>query len=360
MSEMHELIMESTTKILKDLCTKELIDRVEEGKWASNLWDVISESGLTSVGVPESVGGAGGDYKDAFYILRLAGKFAVPLPLSETLIVNWLLAEYGEAPKGYPVTLAINKKNKFEIEPKDNGYIISGKAVHVPWAQHAKEILVLGNANGETVISLLSLDQAAIQSNENLAGEPHDTVIFEEALVKDALTYPVNESEILDKVMDLGGLSKATIMSGAIDQILELTIKYAKEREQFGRPLHRLQAIQQHLAVLAGEVVAVITSTNQAIEAYNQGIYKDEIANAKLKANQATTIVTEIAHQVHGAIGATHEHSLHQFTRRLWSWREEFGNENDWAGKLALQLMSAKEQNLWEMITDKHVEEVVK
>lgn len=358
MSDMHELIIESTTKIFKDLCTKELIDEAEEGKWADNLWDVIGESGLTSVGVPESVGGAGGDYKDAFYILRLAGKFAVPLPLSETLIANWLLAEHGESPKDYPVTLAMN--NKLEIKTKDNGYIISGKAVHVPWAQHAKEILVLGNENGETVICLLSLDQATIQSNKNLAGEPLDTVIFEEATVTDTLTYPVKENEILDKVTDLGGLSKAAMMSGAIERILELSIQYAKEREQFGRPLHRLQAIQQHLAVLAGEVVAVITSTNQAIEAYNQGIYKDEIANAKLKANQATAIVTEIAHQVHGAIGATHEHSLHQFTRRLWAWREEFGNENDWAEKLALQMMNAKEESLWEMISDKHVKEVVK
>lgn len=358
MSDMHELIMESTTKIFKDLCTKELVDKVEEGKWAGTLWDVLVESGITSVGVSESVGGTGGDYIDAFHILRLAGKFAVPLPLTETLIVNWLLAEYGEAPKEYPVTFVIDSNNKLELEKTENGYLVNGTILNVPWTQQAKEILVLGSIEGESVITLLPLEKASIHPNSNLAGEPRDKVVFEDEIVGNIVTYVVEKAEILDKIMNLGGLSKAVMMSGAIDRILELSIQYTKEREQFGRPLHRLQAIQQHLAILSGETVAVLASTNQAIEAYDRGIIIDEIANAKFKANQATAIVTEIAHQVHGAIGATHEHRLHQLTRRLWAWREEFGNENDWAEKLAYQVMNSKDQSLWEMITDENGKEI--
>lgn len=356
---MHELIMESTTKIFKDLCTKELIDEVEEGKWAGNLWDILVESGITSIGVPESVGGAGGDYIDAFHILRLAGKFAAPIPLAETLMVNWLLAEQTIAPKEHPVTFVIDSNNKLEIEKKETAYLVNGRFKNVPWARHAKEIFVLSSLEGESVITLLPLGKANIHPNGNLAGEPIDEVVFEDATVENIVTYTVEESELLDKIMNLGGLAKAVMMAGAMERVLELTIQYTKEREQFGRPLHRLQAIQQHLAVLSGEIVAVLTSASQAIEAYNRGNIKDEIGNAKLLANQATTIVTELAHQVHGAIGATHEHRLHQFTRRLWAWREEFGNESDWAEKLAHQLMNAKEQSLWSVITDNYEKEVV-
>ena len=84
MSEMHEIILDSTNKIFKDLCTKELIDQAEGGKFAEEVWKVLVESGITLVGVPESAGGTGGDYDDAFHILQTAGRYGVPLPLAET------------------------------------------------------------------------------------------------------------------------------------------------------------------------------------------------------------------------------------------------------------------------------------
>ena len=270
-----------------------------------------------------------------------------------------MLAEHGEAPKDYPVSFVIGSNNKLELEKTEKGYLVNGSVVNVPWARHTKEILVLCSVEGESIITLLPLNKANIHQNRNLAGEPMDKVVFDDINVENVMTLVVEEPKLLEEVMNLGGLSKAAMMSGAMDRILELSIQYAKEREQFGRPLHRLQAIQQHLAVLSGETVAVLASTNQAIEAYDQGIVTDEIANAKLKANQATEIVTEIAHQVHGAIGTTHEHRLHQLTRRLWAWREEFGNENVWAEKLAYQVMNSEKLSLWEMITDKSETKVV-
>jgi alkylation response protein AidB-like acyl-CoA dehydrogenase len=67
----------------------------------------------------------------------------------------------------------------------------------------------------------------------------------------------------------------------------------------------------------------------------------------KIRAGEAAGKVAEIAHQVHGAIGFTHEHSLHRLTRRLWSWRDEFGTESHWSRELGREVMSAGADALW-------------
>lgn len=303
--------------------------------------------------MPEEIGGTGGDFRDAFHILRLVGKYAVPLPVSETLIVQWLLAEHGESTVDEVLTFSINSRNKLELEETGNGFSVNGSAKNVPWARHAKKVLVLGIVKGESVIALLPIDKAIIRTNTNLAGEPMDTVIFDNIYMEGIPSYVVDEYKLNEKISNIGGLVKAVMMSGAIEKVLELSLQYATERQQFGRPLHRLQAIQQHLAILAGETVAASTITNQAIEAYEQGVFEYEIATAKMRVNEASGKVTEISHQLHGAIGVTHEHRLHQMTRRLWVWREQFGNESFWADKLAFQVMNSNSKSFWEMITDK-------
>lgn len=80
-----------------------------------------------------------------------------------------------------------------------------------------------------------------------------------------------------------------------------------------------------------------------------------EIAIAKMRANEATEVITDLSHQIHGAIGTTHEHSLHQLTRRLWSWREEGGNEKYCANKMTKRIMES-EESLWSIITDTNLD----
>jgi len=79
------------------------------------------------------------------------------------------------------------------------------------------------------------------------------------------------------------------------------------------------------------------------------------VAAAKLRAGEAGQIVAALAHQVHGAIGFTDEHSLHHFTKRLWSWRDEFGTERDWSralGKAALKGGPAgSDDSFWSFVT---------
>ncbi|MFN9544879.1 MAG: hypothetical protein ACK59B_17160, partial [Alphaproteobacteria bacterium] len=75
------------------------------------------------------------------------------------------------------------------------------------------------------------------------------------------------------------------------------------------------------------------------------------VAVAKIRAGAAVAAGTSIAHQVHGAIGITREHSLHYATRRLWSWRAEFGAEAYWAEELVRSLAREGGAGFWPALT---------
>ena len=126
------------------------------------------------------------------------------------------------------------------------------------------------------------------------------------------------------------------MMSGALEKAMDLAVTYAQERVQFGRPISKFQAVQQNLAVLAGQTAAAVAAANLGIEALAGPIRSAKflIAVAKTRVGEAATLACEIAHQVHGAIGFTKEYALQLSTRRLWSWREEFGGDPEWAAKV--------------------------
>jgi acyl-CoA dehydrogenase len=144
------------------------------------------------------------------------------------------------------------------------------------------------------------------------------------------------------------------MMSGALERAMDLAVGYAQERVQFGRPISKFQAVQQNLAVLAGQTAAAVAAANVGIEALGKTDPEREtflIAVAKTRVGEAATLACEIAHQVHGAIGFTKEYALQLSTRRLWSWREEFGPDPEWAARVGSYACANGADNLWEMLT---------
>jgi acyl-CoA dehydrogenase len=112
----------------------------------------------------------------------------------------------------------------------------------------------------------------------------------------------------------------------------------------------KFQAIQQQLALLAEQAAAASVAVESAAIAVAADRPSSALAVAavKIRTGEAAGKVAEIAHQVHGAIGFTHEHRL---TRRLWSWRDEFGNESHWSRELGRAVMAAGADALWPTIT---------
>ena len=144
-----------------------------------------------------------------------------------------------------------------------------------------------------------------------------------------------------------GALARALQMAGALERILGYAVQYANERIQFGRPIGKFQAVQHMLAVLAGHVAASAAVTDAAVEASATAPDAFLVAAAKARTGEAAGRGAEIAHQVHGAMGYTQEHNLHDSTRRLWSWRDEFGNEAFWQRRLGREVVAAGADALW-------------
>lgn len=346
------MIVDVTNNIFKDLATKEAIDKSENGEWTQDLWDVLKESELISIGVPEDLGGSGGDFEDAFSIIYLAGKYAAPVPISETIISKRLLADIEQKANDDLVTFSFEKDQVVKVKEANEGAVVSGTLTNVPWARHVRTVVTLAEKDGQAYVVQLPLEKAEIENVNNIAAEPRDTVTFNDVVLEELVLAEVQEEAFREKVQNLATLSKVVMMAGAMERIKELTVQYVGERQQFGRPLHRFQAVQQHLAHLTGEAVISIAAMNNALAAYKGEGFKQELAYARIRVNEAAADIARRAHQVHAGIGVTYEHSLHQFTRRLWAWREEFGNEAIWIEKTVDYLLENPNEGVWEAMTN--------
>jgi acyl-CoA dehydrogenase len=349
-NELRELMVDSATKIMKDICSKEMVNEVEKGAWAQELWETLAESGMITVAVPEELGGSGGEYGDALSILRVSGKYSAPIPLADTFIVNWLFSKKGLAPTNQPLTMVpVNQKDQITFTEDASGFYVSGEAKNVPWDRFAEAVLVIGGSEKGYQMALVDTNRCKIESGQNLAGEPRGQIRFDQVHVQSDECFTIDQN-MIQNVYYWGALTRAVLMGGALERILELTLNYSRERHQFGRPISRFQAVQQQIAVMAGEVTAAQVAVDHAIEAFT-GEISDETAFAKIRVSEAAAITAPIAHQIHGAIGFTDEHVLHQSTRRLWTWRDEFGTETEWEERIGNKVIDGGSKSLWSFIT---------
>ncbi len=310
------------------------------------MWDALEESGLTVAWVPDDLGGAGATMADGFAVLRASGRFAVPAPLAETLMAGWLLARAGIAVPGGPLTIAPVHADGHIALGADGR--LNGRARRVPFARNAGHIAVLAHRGNDRMVALVSTAGLAISQDQSLAGEPRDTVSFDGVIPEAEKPAEIDE----DMIQRFGAAVRLQQMAGALEKILDQSVQWALDREQFGRPIAKFQAVQHNLATLAGEVAAAGAAADLAAEACaGEEIGIAEVAVAKVRAGEAAGAGAAIAHQVHGAMGFTYEHSLHHATRRLWAWREEFGNEAVWAQRLGRMVAAAGADQLWPFIT---------
>ncbi len=340
------IIVDTATRIFQDLCEPATINDAETGVWPKALWDALEKSGLPLAWVPDDLGGAGATMADGFGVLRVAGRFAVPVPLAETLMAGWLLARAGIAVPNGPMAVAPVHADG-HIALRDDGKL-TGRARRVPFARNAGHIAVLAHRGSEPVVALVATAGLPISQSTSLAGEPSDDVSFDGTVP--VAVQPVDLDQ--DRVVTLGAAVRLQQMAGALEKILEQSVQHALDRSQFGRPIAKFQAVQHNLATLAGEVAAASAAADAAAEACSgPEIGIAEVAIAKVRGGEAAGTGSAIAHQVHGAMGFTYEHSLHHATRRLWAWREEFGNEAVWAQRLGRMVAAHGADQLWPFIT---------
>src|SRR5947208_2194873 len=309
MNELRTILGDVVTRLFTDRVTQDLIEAAEQGQWPEPLWRAVEENGLTLPVVPESKGGAGGTWADAYIVMRAAGRHAVPLPLAETIVGAWVLSESGlDVPTG-PLTLApVHRDETLRLTRAGGGWRLSGTAARVPWGGAAGHVVVVAECERRVMVALAARGAGAVARDQNLAREPRDTLTFDGAPVVAAA--PAGRRVPANTIWLYGALARSAQMAGGLDYLLRQASQYATERRQFGKPIGSFQAIQQNLAVLAGHTAAAGTAAANACRAADRGDPAFEIGAAKVRVGEAAGIGASITHQAHGAIGFTYAPAL--------------------------------------------------
>ncbi len=309
-----QLIVDTAEKIFADHCDKALLDATEQGAFPADLWQQIVDNGFHQLGSANS----GTETRDLFAFLKVCGRFAVPLPMAEILLANqWLGAN---APAQGFATIGLQAE---------------GSVVQTAWGRQAEK--TLGVAADSFDVSVYA-GSAPTEQGTNLAGEARDTMAGEAS---------IETIELADAPYAQLALARANLMAGGLQAVLDLGLQFASERSQFGRSISKFQAIQHSLAVVGTEVAASQRAADAGVDAIGTDRFEQEVAAAKARVGEAVGIVAEQVHQVHGAMGYTYEHRLHHFTRRLWAWRDEWGNEFYWQAKLGQHLAGLGADQVW-------------
>jgi acyl-CoA dehydrogenase len=312
-----DLLVETLNRLFEEHSTPERIAAAETSMDA-DLWTAAYDMGLTVIGVPEALGGAGGSIHDAAAVMIATGYHAVAAPVADSLAASLIAAAHGLRVSEQPLIAIAGRK--------------------VPWLPKAHQVLLGSAESGPQIVPTGEVPQVSVGTN--YAGEPY--------AVTDGLLA-------VDHASDFLALARSLQIAGALQRVSELCVQYAMEREQFGKPIGKQQILQHYLAQMAGDAATAQAAADNAVDVLSidgPGVtFHRSVAAAKTVVSRLVGPTNKNAHQLHGAIGYTDEHRLQLWTRRLWAWRDDFGTESQWGAELGADVLRGGGGALWPFVT---------
>ena len=321
----QDMLADSVERLLADHCTAGQVRAIEAGAPADGLWQRLQDSGFLDALVPEPHGGAGLSLTDAFPLLYLCGRYAVPVPFAQTLVARALLAGAGlRVPVG-SIALAIS-------DPAGADGTVGSR---VPFGRVAEWVLMESRQRA-VLLSRASAEVTATGVNGSLEADMRWRATPADA---EQFAAPLD-------LRAVGACVYAAQLAGAMARVLDITVRYANERTQFGRPIAKFQAIQHQLAVMAEHVVASRMAAEMSCRADSYLPDPMLAALGKARTSEAAVSVAAIGHAVHGAMGFTDEYELQLYTRRLHEWRLAYGSEAYWNERIGNELLTSNDSAL--------------
>jgi acyl-CoA dehydrogenase len=301
--------------LLENECTPERVRAIEaDPSQVEALWNAIEASGFADALVPEARGGAGQALAGVFGLFELCGRHALPVPLAETMVARAVLVG---AAIGIPRGSIALAQAVGSAETSKGALVRSGRVADWVLLQRGSEARLLPRSAAHAEAGLFPLDATLSWTQNSRARAPR--------------------IERVPDLTDLHAMVCAALIAGALKAVFDLTLAYANEREQFGRPIGKFQAIQHQLSVMAEHVFAARMAAQLGCQTDVRAPDRLRVAIAKARASEAARQVAALAHAIHGAIGFTAEFDLQLYTRRLHAWRQTAGSEGAWqaaAGRL--------------------------
>jgi alkylation response protein AidB-like acyl-CoA dehydrogenase len=286
------------------------------------LWRSLAEAGLFALAVPESSGGVGPLPVELVTAFRVLGKHGVPGPYVETVAVAELLSRLEPAAGGAADSADSADSAAFAL-PAGLSAIAEGAAVvslALPWDV---PLALDADAAGMvlTVDPVGALRHAAVR-------QAHDSLDPARRLfsVQPGEEIAQDAAGAAAAAYDLGALLTAAQLSGLGDRLLEITVEYAKTRQQFGKPIGEFQAVKHHLADAYVALEHARPLLYGAALSHGSPDFARDASAAKAAASDAAYFASRIALQVHGAIGYTDEYDPSLLIRKVRALRGAWGS----------------------------------
>lgn len=316
----HDLFAAPFERLLAEQCPPDAVRQIERSPAPGALWAQIEASGFLDVLLPETAGGAGLSLAQALPLFEAEGRHAVPLPVAHTMFVRAVMGQAGAVPPSGPIAIA-----PLLLQAADGNLRCPG----TPYGLLAEWVAVAA-PQGWLLLPAAQAQRVATGIHGSLVADLHWP----------ALPTGAHRSAQPAAWCEAGALIAAALLAGGMQRVMEMTVDYANQREQFGRSIGKFQAIQHQLAVLAENVAA--SRMAAALGCSDAGTWPLplRVAVAKARTSEAAALAAHIAHAVHGAIGVTAEFDLQLHTRRLHEWRAAFGAETHWNRVLGRALLA--------------------
>ena len=319
---MDDLFGDAAERLFAQHYTPAVVRAAERGQPAQSAWQACHDAGFLDALVTEADGGAGLPLGDVLPLVHAAGRHAVCAPLADTVLARAWLHAAGHPPPDGPIALA-----PFGLQVQDGGLALPAAS----WGRVAQWILAT-DANSARLLAVSEATATASGGHGSLDADLH---------WPDGAGIVVAWAAHLPKLPDLAALAYTGLMSGAMERILALTLDYANQRTQFGKPIGRFQAVQQQVSILAEQVWAARMAAQLAFQSDTWSPRPLLAALGKARASVAAGPVADIAHAVHGAIGITEEYDLQCYTRRLREWCRAAGAEAYWTARIGQDALAA-------------------
>ncbi|NOQ43411.1 MAG: acyl-CoA dehydrogenase [Dehalococcoidia bacterium] len=368
-TEEQEMLRKTARDFLQTECPTTLVKEMadDEQGYTTELWGKMAELGWMGLALPEEYDGMGMSFLDMSVLLEEMGRACLPGPFFSTVVLG-----------GFAIIEAANEEQKKDLLPKiaagevilamaltepsasydpasvtvqavpdKDDYVISGTKLFVENAHIADYMVCVtrtkDGSSAEDGITMFLVDgkSPGISTTvlKTIAGDKQCEVIFDNVRVpkKNILGELDKGWPVIAKMLEMAAVAKCAEMVGGAQAALDMSVAYAKERIQFGRPIGSFQAIQHHCANMVTDVDGSRFITYQAAWKVSEGLPATmEVSMAKAWVSEAYRRVTQLGHQIHGGIGFCMDHDMPLYFKEAKAAESTFGNA-DWHREIVAQ-----------------------
>lgn len=323
-TEEQQMMAEMVQGYLAENCTTAALRKLAESGSCFDpaRWQGLADLGLPGALLPEDAGGLGLARADVVQIATACGAALLPEPLVDVMgVILPALVDLGQ---GAPVGQVLEGQAQVALSHPD--------ATLAHCADRATHHLIMGDGR----VTLAEAGQVSLTEEPSI--DPLRKLFRVTAEGGEVLAEGAAATALIARTRDAGALFAAAQLLGIAQKSIDISVAYASERSQFGKPIGSYQAIKHHLA---SAQVAVEFARPVLHAAAAAGATSARISHAKIACGRAADLATRTAVQVHGGMGYTQETDVHLYLKRALALRRIWGDETAHCNRYAARLDTA-------------------